>query len=152
MKMLMGVFLLLLFCTMGIAQEVVQPALSTDDFLAQVLQAVHSFGGLSTVGKIALVITLIIASMKVSILRQLIWSKLSPAQAWLAPALGLIAGLFDVANTGTVTAASVLAYVASGAGAIILHELLDSLKQIPIIKEKYLGAIDFFMNLLKAKK
>ena len=122
--------------------------ISPVDFLGQVLQAILSFGGLSWMAKVSSVIMLIIASMKVSVLNQWIWSKLGAFQAWLAPILGLVAGVINVLVGGG-NFASVLAFMTAGAGAIILHELLDTIKAIPglgafwvqIITgiEKYLG-------------
>lgn len=122
---------------------------SAQSFLDQVLQAIKNFGGLSTVLKISTVILLIIGSMKVSILNQLIWSKLGAWQTLVAPLLGLVAGILDLNHAGTVTLASVMAYVGSGAGAILLHELLDSIKKIPGIGPTYVSIIDFVNGLLK---
>lgn len=147
--LILGVLFLSLF---AIAQEVLPPAVVVvppQDFLSQVLQVIKNFGGLTTVLKISSVILLIIASMKVSIINQLLWSKLGKAQVWVAPLLGLIAGLLDLNNAGTVTLASVVAYVGSGAGAILLHELLDSLKAIPGLGSTYVSIIDFLKGLLK---
>lgn len=126
------------------AQEV-----TPNDFLAQTLDAIKMFGGLSMMMKISTVILLLISSMKVSILNQLFWSKLGAAQTWVAPALGLIAGILGLGSTTPVTLGSVLAYVAAGAGAILLHELLDSLKAIPGIGAGYISVIDFVNSLLK---
>src|SRR5258708_6052400 len=102
------------------------------DFFAHVLQAVQDMGGLATLGKISAVILLLVASMKVTFLKNLIWSKLGSWQALVAPALGLIAGILGLGNHGAaITFASVMAYFASGVGAVGLHELLDVVKAIP---------------------
>lgn len=139
-------FLFLMFSfAFAFAQEVaVSLPLPPADFLSQVLQAIQGFGGLSTVAKISTIILLIVASMKVTILNQYIWSKLGEAKAWVAPLLGLIAGVLGIGAGGQpITLASVFAYVAAGGGAVILHELLDSLKAIPGIGPIYVAIIDF---------
>lgn len=121
-------------------------------FAGQVLEAIGQFGGLPWVGKIALLITLIIGSMKVTALRQLIWDKLGAAKAWLAPILGLILGVLTLMQGGHLTLAGVLAWVSAGAGALILHELLDSIKKIPGIGAAWVGFIDLIMSYLGAVK
>lgn len=107
---------------------VVQP----QDFLAQILQAVAGFGGLSWMGKVSAICLLIVASMKVSFLQPL-WAKLPPiVQTLAAPMIALIGGLLGSAVGGqSLTLASALAYVGAGGGAVILHELLDGVKTIP---------------------
>lgn len=116
---------------------------SPQDFFAQVLAAVQSFGGLSMVLKVSAGITLAISSMKVSFLNNLIWSKLGPMQTWLAPVLGLVAGILGIGSNGqAMSLASVFAYLSAGAGAIVLHELLDSIKLIPGIGSAYVAIIN----------
>lgn len=128
--------------------------LPPQDFLSQVLQAIQGFGGLSTVAKISVIILLLVSSMKVTALNQLIWSKLGKAQAWVAPLLGLVAGILGLANGADqkITLASVMAYVASGAGAILLYELLDSLQAIPGIGPTYVSIIEFIKGLTGGPK
>lgn len=107
-------------------------ALPPQDFFAQVLQAIHDFGGLPWVGKIALIVALVIASMKVSFLDDLVWNRLGKFQAWLAPVLGLVGGILGLAVSGQPFSwARAFAYMSAGAGAVILHELLDTAKAIP---------------------
>ncbi len=118
------------------------------DFLAQVLKAIAEFGGLPTVLKIASIITLIVGSMKVSVLNEMLWSKLGAAKVYVAPVLGLIAGILGLGSNGPITAASVFAYVASGAGAVILHEILDSIKAIPGLGEVYISIINLIESFL----
>lgn len=125
-------------------ETVVAPA----DFFAQVMQFVHDFGGLSSLMKISGVIMLIIASMKVSGLNDLIWAKLGAAQAWVAPLLGLIGGILGLGQAGPITAASVFAWVSAGAGAVFLHEILDSVKAIPGIGQIYVTIINLIEGAL----
>lgn len=131
------------------ADEVV---VSPQDFFAQVLEAIRTFGGLSVMAKISAVVMIIISSMKVSFFRELIWDKLGALQTWVAPILGLIAGILGLGNgDAPITLASVMAYVAAGGGAIILHELLDSIKAIPGIGQVYISMINLIQGFLTKK-
>lgn len=118
------------------------------DFLAKVLQVIKDFGGLPTVLKIAAIVLLLISSMKVSVLNELLWSKLGDFKPFAAPILGLIAGVLDLAGAGTVTWASVFAYISAGAGALILHDLLDSVKAIPGLGDVYVKLIELVQKAL----
>lgn len=112
------------------------------DFFNQVLAFIQSWGGIPTILKVAGIITILVASMKVTYLNTLIWSKLGGAQVYVAPALGLIAGILGIGNGGAaITAASIFAYVSAGAGAVFLHEILDSVKVIPGIGAIYVTII-----------
>jgi hypothetical protein len=134
----------------------IEQEISPADFLTQIMKAIQDFGGLPTVLKIASIIMLIISSMKVSLLRKLLWDKLGDGlKPWIAPLLGLIAGILGLASDGEITLATVFAYISAGAGAIILHELLDSVKKIPGIGPVYQTIIDLIQAALlssKAKK
>lgn len=118
------------------------------DFLAQVLAAIHQMGGLSMMLKISAIITLVIASFKVSFLNQYVWSKLGAFKVWAAPLLGLIAGVLGLGVSGPVTAPMVFAYVAAGGGAVFLHEILDSVKAIPGLGDIYKSLIDIVEGAL----
>ncbi len=125
--------------------------IAPQDYLAQVLDAIHAMGGLSWTGKVASVILLIVASMKVSILHDWVWSKLGAAQAWVGPILGLLAGILMPALSGQpITLPTVMAYVAAGSGSLILHELLDTVKSIPGLGAVYVGIINLVESALAA--
>lgn len=121
--------------------------LPADQFLSQIFDLVKSFGGLSWTMKIAGIILLVIASMKVSFLKPL-WDKMGFAKAIIAPALGLLAGLFSLGPQ--MSFAGIMAYCLAGSGAIVLHELMDGLKGIPGIGPIYVEMIEivskFFMK------
>ena len=122
-------------------------ALAPADFAAQVLTAVSAMGGLSTLAKISAVIVLIVASMKVTVLNQMIWSKLpATLQTLTAPILGLIAGI--ISQGSSLTLSSALAYVSAGAGALAMHELLDAVKGLPGLGPIYVTAITFVEGFL----
>jgi hypothetical protein len=124
------------------------PAPVVDDkaFFVSVLDAIQKFGGLSWMAQVAMVLGLLLASMKVSFLRP-IWDKLGDAKAWAAPLLGLLYGVVSLKISGDLTLAGAMAYFGAGAGAIILHELLDSLKSAPGIGHIYVGIIDLIEKL-----
>lgn len=122
----------------------------TLDFLTQFLNTVKGFGGLTWAAKVSSIIMLLVASMKVSVLNDLIWKKFGEKQVWVAPLLGLVGGLlvlgFDPGSK--LTLAGVLAYVTAGAGAVYLHEILDLVKAIPGLGSAYVALITLIENSL----
>lgn len=118
---------------------------STADFLAQVIQFAQTAGGMTWMGKIAGGVMLLIASMKVTVLNNWIWSKLGSFQIWAAPALGLVAGIVSLGSGLTLPAA--IAYAFAGAGAVYLHELLDKVKMIPGLGATYVWIINLIEGI-----
>jgi hypothetical protein len=143
------VFLLFYACA-ALAQTVISP----QDFLNQVLVFIQTWGGLTKFGIVAGCITLLISSMKVTYFNTLIWSKpwMVPWQPWVAPGLGLLAGIIGIGQTEAITPASVFAYVSAGAGALIIHQLLDTVKALPGIGWTYKLAINMIEGFLKGGK
>jgi hypothetical protein len=126
-----------------------QSVVSPGDFLAEVLKMISAFGGLSWVMKVSSIITLILSSMKVSFLNDLWWSKLGQFKAWAAPILGMVLGAMTMlANGQSITLASLLAYFSAGAGALILHELLDTIKAIPGLGPVWVSLINAIKKAL----
>jgi hypothetical protein len=116
-------------------------------FITQFIGVFHS--GLSSWALYAAIITLVIASMKVSFLDDLIWNRLGNFQIWFAPFLGLVGGLIVMkANGVPLTLGAVLAYVSAGAGAVFLHELLDLVKLIPGLGPVYVSIITVIESAL----
>jgi len=108
---------------------------------SDVMSAIQGFGGLSWTLKIAFVVMIIIGLMKISALSSF-WDKLGAAKAWLAPILGLVMGVLMLGANGQLSWAGVFAYMGSGAGAILLHELLDAVKAIPGLGSTYVTIIN----------
>lgn len=139
-----------LFGVFAFAQVV---PVSPQDFFAQVLQAISVMGGLPAMAKISSIIVLVIASMKVTAINNIFWQKLGGFKTFLAPVLGIIAGVIMLPQ---VTLPAVVAYMFAGGGAIALHELLDALKAVPGLGSVYVYIIDmieaFFNPLAAAKK
>lgn len=122
-------------------------------FLAQVFAAIQSFGGLPSVMKISIIVTLCISSMKVTFLNQMIWSKLGSAQAFVAPVLGLVAGILGIgAGHVALTLPVIFAYLAAGSGALALHELLDAIKGIPGIGSVFVSLINLIESFANPNK
>lgn len=115
-------------------------------FLTQVLQFIQQFGGLGWMAKVSTICLLIVAASKTSFIAPL-WAKL-PAivQTLSAPILALIGGI--ISQGTTLTWASALAYVGAGAGAVILHEVLDGLKTVPGIGAAYVSIINLIEGFL----
>lgn len=135
--------LLVSFARVALADDSVPPM----DFLTQVLNAIKELGGMSWMAKVSTITLLLVASMKVSFLNDLLWNKLGAFKAWAAPILGLVAGILSVLISGG-SLATVFAYVTAGAGAIILHELLDTIKATPGIGPIVIGIIEIIEKFL----
>lgn len=127
--------------------------LAPADFLSQVIEAVKAFGGLSQMAKISSIVLVLVASMKVSFLNELLWSKLGKLQVYVAPVLGLVAGILSLMGTGQpLTLAAAFAYLSAGAGAVFLHEILDSLKGLPGLGSIYVTIINLISGALGGPK
>jgi hypothetical protein len=133
----------------GIAQTVqAAPSLSTDSVLSDAIAIAGQVKGSVPIGlKIAGIVLLLIALMKVSFLAP-VWKWFGAAQVFLAPTLGLILGLLLYGASGSLTLPSLLAYFASGGGAVLLHEILDAVKAIPGLGAAYVSVINMFEGVL----
>lgn len=129
-----------------------QSADPNQDFLSDVMNVIKSFqGGIGTAVKVSAIIALIISSMKVSFLSPL-WDKLGSAKVYVAPVLGLVAGLLGFLGPAQITWASLIAYIMTGGGAVFLHEILDSIKSIPGLGGWYLTVISIIEGALGGAK
>lgn len=125
--------------------------LSLAEFVAQVIRTSETIGNLPTMLQISAIIMLVVSSLKVTVLRRLIWERLGAGQVLVAPMLGLIAGLVGLGTAGgPVTLPIVLTYVMAGGGAVFLHELLDALKALPGVGMAYIHAIEMIERALGA--
>lgn len=126
-------------------------------FFEQFIETVKKYGSLDLMGKISAIILLIVASMKVSFLNNLLWSKLGDWKSAVAPALGLIAGVLSafVGHKDLSFAAAlgiIVTYFGSGVGALGLHELLDDIKAIKGIGPVYVAIIEAVQSALGGPK
>ncbi len=128
------------------------PVPQTSNFLADVLANILTIGGWNILAVSAL-ITLIIALIKTS--RQtnaMIWTRLGPAKVLVAPLLAIVTGVIGLGTGGVpITGALVFTYLTAGAGAVLLHEMLDALKDMPGIGKPYLALIALAEDLLSKK-
>jgi hypothetical protein len=129
-----------------LAQVAAPTSVSLADWVGLLITTLKDFimSGVTWQVKVAAVIALLISSMKVSFLQGL-WAKLGDFQIWLAPILGLVAGIISVLSGGTWT--DVLGYVAAGGGAVFIHELLDIVKIIPGLGPMWTGLIDIIEKI-----
>lgn len=140
----LGIIFVLFFTIGALADTPVDPG----TFLAQVIEFVRGFGGLNSFAKLSAFLVLLVASMKVSFLNDLFWSKLGAFKTWLAPILSLAVGVVQMVSAGNFSLAGLMAYLAAGAGAVALHELLDTVKSIPGIGSWWVAIINVIENAL----
>lgn len=148
MFIIFNIIILILSSCVGLLAFAETEVIGTLDFFIQIMQSLKDFGGLSSIVKSSIIITLIISSMKVSFLNSLIWSKLGGLKVFIAPLLGLIGGLLTL-KSQAVSAADITVYLISGGGAVFLHELLDSVKEIKGIGPVYLNIINVLTAILR---
>lgn len=140
-------FAVLFFASFAVlAQDVPPVVLPPGDFLTQVVDFIKGFGGLPSLAKISGVLVILVASMKVTFLNDLVWSKLGKYQLWVAPILGLLVGLFSQGTS--LTLASAFAFISAGAGAVALHEVLDLVKVIPGLGSLWVSVIEAIESVL----
>lgn len=111
------------------------------DFFSRLTQTFLAFGGMSWAMRVSSITLLVVATMKVTKLDDLLWSKLRGLQAFAAPLLSLAGGISVLAAQGQLSWQAVWLYLGAGAGAIALHELLDAVKAIPGLGSGYVTVI-----------
>lgn len=137
-----------LFAGVAFAADEAVDVLPIDAFFNQVLVLVKTFGGIPWTLKVAGIIQILIALTKVSFFRP-VWDMAGPYKAIVAPALGFFAGIF-LMDASQISLAGLAAYTFAGAGAIVLHQMLDGIKGIPGIGAQYVAVVNFISKFLKA--
>jgi hypothetical protein len=122
------------------------------DFLTETYKSIGQFGGLPWVGKMAIIIAIMISSMKVDAIRHLLWDKLGSYKPLAAPVIGLIGGLVSLASIGSFSWPSLAAYVFAGAGAVLLNQMMSALEGLPWFGAKYVAAIKSIMGAFGSKQ
>lgn len=112
--------------------------------LGQIWAFIQGFGDMSLLHKISGITLLLIAVWKSSIVKPL-WDKLGAAKILVAPALGMIAAVVSVEPFSW---AAIWQGLQGGVLAIALHELLDAVKLMPWVGDKYKTVIDFISGIL----
>jgi hypothetical protein len=105
-------------------------------FLSDVGTFIQSCGGLSAWAIAAGSIMLVIASFKCSYFAP-VWEKLGNFKTYVPLLLALVAGLIQLKAEDKFSAANIFAWLTVGAGAAILHDLLDGVKSIPGLSSVY---------------
>lgn len=111
-----------------------------------ILSLIASFGGLPWVLEIAVFIFLIIAFAKFTPLKKS-WDSLEHLKALVPLAFGLLIGIL---NLQTYSVAGIAAYLLTGAGAMLVHDMLEIVKGVPGLGPSYIGAIEFISRKLGA--
>jgi len=120
------------------------------DLINEILSYLKGFGDLDNMAKVAAVLMTLISIWKSSLL-QPYWDKLGALKVWVAPILGAalaIVQLWPEPFTWPALGAALLAGLKTGALSIAFFQLLQTLKSMPVIGEKYKAIIEFFENLL----
>jgi len=119
-------------------------------FLSDVGTFIQSCGGLSAWAIAAGAIMLVIASFKCSYFAPA-WEKLGNFKTYVPLLLALIAGLIQLKAEDKFSAANIFAWLTAGAGAAILHDLLDGVKSIPGLSSIYKTIISLAQAALLKK-
>lgn len=141
-----------LFGVMAFSQEA---ALTIGQFLDQIIQDAFSLKGETdkfamVVGGLALVVRALLSTVKVSILRPLIWDKLNDKQKSFAPLL--LSFLLSLLVIKPLTISSVIVACISGSAAIPLHHLMQAVEGLPGVNKTVIMAIGFAQKYLGGKK
>lgn len=114
----------------------------------QAAKAVSDWKSLGWQLGLAALITLLISSMKNSMLRGWIWDKIPNwLKLFMAPLLSILAFAL---MSGNFSAATLAAAITTGVGSQYLHEMLDALKGAPFVGEKWSWLVDAIGSILKA--
>ena len=122
------------------------------DFLLQMVNAARDLGGVKWGVAVTIIFLIIISTIKASKLRPF-WDRIGSLKVLVAPILAVIVGIVTLNldpkdhNSWAVLAA----WAFAGGGSIILHQLLDAIKELPFVGPKYDQIIDLFANLLGSK-
>lgn len=149
MKRILFVFTVL-FGMMAFAQEA---SLTIGQLIDQVIQEIFALKASPDkmamgIGGLALVVRVLLSTMKVSILRPL-WDKLPDNMKNIVPvALGFILSLLMVQP---LTAQSILVACVGGSAAIPLHHLLKAVESLPGVNKSVLAVIELAQKLLGGK-
>lgn len=116
-------------------------------FFQGVADLIAAWGGFDWFARLSAILTLALSAVKTSFLR-VWWDKLGDLKFWAAPVISIVVGLLSMG--GSITFEAVMAYFASGLGAVALHELLDLIKKLPKIGPTWVAIIEFLKSMLGA--
>lgn len=143
------------FCMpmLALAQEVPAADLQISDLFSMLLKAVGDFKSLGWQAGLSALVMILIASMKVSLLRQYVWDKLGWFKVFVAPVLSLVVVFIGLFLTGQpFTMQAFVVAMVTGAGAVALNEMLDGVKNAPGVNSVIVFVANLLKSLLPAKK
>jgi len=145
------VMILMLGCISFAFGQEVPP--SVGDQIKGIWELVIGLKGLSGMALASGIIFLLVGLSKVSILAPY-WDKLGKAKTFVAPALALLGAILGVFTLeGGFTWANMGAVLMTGAGALAISNIFDSVKAIPGVGSVILSIISLIEKvLLKPKK
>lgn len=125
------------------------PDVSNMDLLGMMLKLFSSWQSAGMLAGMSALVMLIIASLKNSMLRAMVWDKLKWGKVFVAPVMSIVLVFMGMMAKGmTIDGKAVLAALFVGGGAVALHEILDGLKQVPGIGGIWVNLIDMAGKLL----
>lgn len=130
-------------------EAVAEVEVGFSDIFSQAIKAIESWRSLGWQVGLSGVLAVFISTLKNSFIRRWVWDRLGWSKVLVAPALSLIIVILSVKP---LTFSAVILAIFVGAGAIFIHEMLDSLKDAPFVKRPYNKVIEILASLLKKPK
>lgn len=141
MKKIFAFLSMIMFATVAVAQAV-EPAPS--DLLGALLRALADWQSVGWQAGVAALLTILISTVKLS-WAQVYWNKLGYFKVFVAPVLSLVAVAIAAP---ALDAKAMYVAITTGAGAVFLHQILDSVKKMPGLKKPISIVIDIVSKLL----
>lgn len=143
-----GLIMLLFVPIMAFAQEVMIPEEDLGYIFSQLLKAIGDWKAIGWQAGLAGMLTLLIGTMKNSLLRAYIWDKIpQPAKVLVAPLVAII--VFALGMGKDFSVGAFIAALTTGVASVYLHQLILALMQAPFVGEKVKAVLDFLAKLLK---
>lgn len=114
---------------------------SLSDVMKEFVKVFEDWKKLGWQAGLAALLMCLVSTMKNSMLRQMIWSKIPDwAKITVAPLLSILA--FGLAMGKDFSGAAFWAAVTTGVAAVYMHEFLDGLKTAPFVGEKWAWLVE----------
>ena len=146
MKKYLSLFIFMLFTPLIVWAQEVEPSIG--EILSGLIKAIGEVKSMGWQVGVSALLAVLISTTKNSLLKQYVWDKLGAFKVMVAPALAMIMVALTVSPFN---AKAVLLALVTGAGAIAIHELLDAVKSLPMVGEKWKEIIDVIGKFLGRK-